>query len=133
MASIAVPGIFPPVRLGERLFIDGGVTNPTPIDVVRAMGAEVVLGIDLISKEKQVVDNTPSLVNTLLLAFETIRKQAMEYKLRGHDSDLIIIKPEKRSLLDSFRFYDIHDFLLSGEESILEILPELQKKLGLAK
>ena len=46
-ASIAVPGIFTPVRLGGRVLVDGGLSNPVPVSVVRAMGADRVIAVDL--------------------------------------------------------------------------------------
>ena len=49
-ASCAVPGVFAPVRdeRGRKL-VDGGVTSPMPVGVVRAMGADVVIAIDLLA------------------------------------------------------------------------------------
>ncbi len=46
-ASAAFPGIFAPVKIGERLLIDGGALNPVPFDVLRPRGADVVIAIDL--------------------------------------------------------------------------------------
>ncbi len=46
-ASIAAPGIFTPVRIGERILVDGGLVNPVPVSVVRAMGADRVIAVDL--------------------------------------------------------------------------------------
>ncbi len=49
-ASCAVPGIFSPVRDEHgRMLIDGGVVSPLPVETVRAMGADVVIAIDVIS------------------------------------------------------------------------------------
>ncbi|MDH4285816.1 MAG: patatin-like phospholipase family protein [Gallionella sp.] len=46
-ASISVPGIFTPVRSNGRILVDGGLTNPVPVSVVRAMGADIVIAVDL--------------------------------------------------------------------------------------
>ncbi len=46
-ASIAVPGLLTPVRWSERILLDGGLVNPVPVSVVRAMGADVVIGVDV--------------------------------------------------------------------------------------
>ncbi|MGC8702928.1 MAG: patatin-like phospholipase family protein [Thiomonas sp.] len=46
-ASVAVPGIFTPVRLAGRVLVDGGLSNPVPVSAVRAMGAEQVIAVDL--------------------------------------------------------------------------------------
>jgi len=47
-ASLSVPGLFTPVWLNDHLLIDGGVSDPLPIDVVRAMGADVVIAVDVL-------------------------------------------------------------------------------------
>jgi NTE family protein len=46
-ASMSVPGAIEPVRLGGRLLVDGGLTNNLPVDVARAMGADVVIAVNL--------------------------------------------------------------------------------------
>jgi len=46
-ASIAVPGIFAPVVVDGRYLADGGLVNPVPVNVVRALGADVVVAVDL--------------------------------------------------------------------------------------
>lgn len=46
-ASLSVPGIFTPVRNNGRLLVDGGLVNPVPVSTVRAMGADIVIAVDL--------------------------------------------------------------------------------------
>jgi NTE family protein len=46
-ASIAVPGLFRPVRHEDRYLVDGSVVNPIPVSLCRAMGADIVLAVDL--------------------------------------------------------------------------------------
>lgn len=46
-ASISIPGIFRPVEINKRLCVDGGLLNPVPVDVVKKMGAEVIIAVDL--------------------------------------------------------------------------------------
>jgi NTE family protein len=46
-ASISVPGIFTPVKINNQILVDGGVVNPVPVNVVKNMGAEVVIAIDV--------------------------------------------------------------------------------------
>ena len=46
-ASIAVPGIFSPHQIGERFLVDGGLVNPVPVSLCRALGADVVIAVDL--------------------------------------------------------------------------------------
>ena len=46
-ASISVPGIFTPVRKDDMTLVDGGLVNPVPVSVVREMGADLVIAVDL--------------------------------------------------------------------------------------
>jgi NTE family protein len=46
-ASIAVPGLFRPVQYDDRYLVDGSVVNPIPVSLCRAMGADIVLAVDL--------------------------------------------------------------------------------------
>src|SRR5687767_5077756 len=46
-ATMSLPGIFPPVESDGRLLVDGGALDNVPADVVRAMGADVVVAIDV--------------------------------------------------------------------------------------
>ncbi len=46
-ASIAIPALFTPAVYGDRLLVDGGLSNPVPVSVARAMGADIVIAVDL--------------------------------------------------------------------------------------
>jgi NTE family protein len=46
-ATISIPGLFNPVRIGDQVLVDGGLVGNLPTDVVRAMGADVVIAIHL--------------------------------------------------------------------------------------
>ncbi|MDX9868380.1 MAG: patatin-like phospholipase family protein [Kiritimatiellia bacterium] len=46
-ASIGIPGIFTPTRLEGQTLVDGGLVNPLPVSVCRAMGAEIVIAVDV--------------------------------------------------------------------------------------
>lgn len=47
-ASSALPGIYPPIERGTQLLVDGGMVNNLPVDVVRALGADFVVAVDLL-------------------------------------------------------------------------------------
>ncbi len=46
-ASVAVPGLFTPAHVDGAWYVDGGITNPVPVSVCRALGADVVIAVDL--------------------------------------------------------------------------------------
>ena len=48
-ASYALPGIFEPVKINGRWLFDGALVNPIPVTLCRALGAEVVIAVNLVS------------------------------------------------------------------------------------
>ena len=46
-ASIAIPGVFSPVLVDDRWLVDGGLVNPVPVSLARALGADLVLGVNV--------------------------------------------------------------------------------------
>ena len=128
-ASITVPGIFPPIKINGRYLIDGGVVNPTPTDKLKEMGADIIIGVDLIMKRKIKLDN-PGLVTTLMQSYEIIRTQAVKSRIEKVTKNTILIRPKLRGAIDSFKFYDINKFIRSGEDAAKEMLPEILKKIG---
>lgn len=46
-ASMTIPAIYPPVKLGDRLLVDGGMANNIPISVARELGADIVIAVDI--------------------------------------------------------------------------------------
>ena len=62
-ASMSIPGVFKPVIQNGRMLMDGGLLNNLPVDVVKAMGADVVIAIDL--QQKQHKDREFSLKDLL--------------------------------------------------------------------
>jgi NTE family protein len=49
-ATMSYPGLFAPVRLKDRWLIDGGLIDPVPVGLARAMGAEIIIAVDLNSR-----------------------------------------------------------------------------------
>lgn len=65
-ASLSVPGIFTPVKRDGSFLVDGGLVNPVPVSVVREMGADFIIAVDLnhgIAKEKGFQQPTATTVN----------------------------------------------------------------------
>ena len=46
-ASCSIPGVFRPVRIGDRTYVDGGVVSPVAVDAARRLGADVVIAVDI--------------------------------------------------------------------------------------
>ena len=67
-ASMAIPAAFSPVRIGDMVLVDGGLKNNYPVDVARAMGADIVIGITLSGKPKKAenVSGTMSIIGQII-------------------------------------------------------------------
>jgi len=74
-ASISLPGIFSPTRHGERWLVDGGLVNPVPVSVCRALGADIVIAVNLngdllgrrgLGRNERATDASPEFVKRLL-------------------------------------------------------------------
>jgi NTE family protein len=80
-ASMALPGLFPAIRHDEQWLVDGGLVNPVPVSVCRALGADVVIAVNLNSgiigkTNNETPDATPTDDRGI---FSSIRQQAREY------------------------------------------------------
>ena len=125
-ASISVPGIFPPVKIDDEYYVDGGIANPTPIDVVLSDEIDLVIGVDLVMKKKVKLEN-PKLIDTVMQTYEIIRSQAIEHRLDNEKT--ILIQPEVGGPISSFKFMDIPKFIGIGEKAAEEKLEEIKNLL----
>ncbi len=86
-ASMAVPGVFTPYRIGDRLLVDGGLASNLPIETVRAMGADVVIAVDVrpdLLKEKDLT-SAIAVTNQMLDILLLRETEAQVRKLGGRD------------------------------------------------
>jgi NTE family protein len=85
-ASAAIPGVFVPVTIDGRVFVDGGVTNPVPADVARRLGADVVIAVAI---PKAVPAKPP--VTPIEVAYHAMTVMAAEIgRLRAREADVVI-------------------------------------------
>ncbi len=96
-ASAAVPGVVEPVKVDGKLLVDGGIANNMPIDVVKAMGANIVIAVDigspLLSKEN--INNTLDVFNQLSTIITNNTTLAQKKYLSTSD---ILIRPNIEGL-----------------------------------
>ncbi len=74
-ASMAMPGLFPAVRMNERWLVDGGLVNPVPVNVCHALGADVVIAVNLnagklASRNEEEPEAPPEEGNSMLRSFK---------------------------------------------------------------
>ena len=95
-ASMAVPGVFPPVEVNGRKLVDGGVANPLPYDLVRA-GNDIVIAID-VSGEREVEDSESlSSIGVLLQSFHNMSNNILAEKLKQQRPE-VYIRPDIRNV-----------------------------------
>ncbi|WP_408647125.1 patatin-like phospholipase family protein [Vibrio taketomensis] len=90
MASMSVPGALPPYRIGDQLLVDGGVTNNMPVDVARAMGADVVIAVDISTDYKQEEDFTDLFTVADQLSNYLVRRSTQQQAETLTDKDLLL-------------------------------------------
>lgn len=90
-ASMAVPGIFKPVKLDDRLLIDGGTSNPLPIE--HAGNHDLIVAIDVTGTRNPGLDDSPGITDLLFKTFEIMQQSIIRGELERHPPD-IYIKPE---------------------------------------
>ena len=60
-ASMAIPGVFSPVTIGDKVLVDGGLVNNFPADVLKEMGADIIIGVEVTSTKDVTADDLKSL------------------------------------------------------------------------
>lgn len=123
-ASSAVPGVFTPVGIAGREYVDGGLVAPVPVSQARAMGADVVLAVD-ISSDPQ--GNATNGVLSLLLQTTAIMGQSINrFELAGAD---VVLRPSL-SGVGSADFTARQRSIDAGRAAMLAALPRLKIELA---
>ena len=60
-ASMAIPGVFAPVLMDQKVLVDGGLVNNFPADVLKEMGADIIIGVEVSDKQDTQLNEVPSL------------------------------------------------------------------------
>lgn len=122
-ASMSVPGIFAPVRIDDRLLVDGGMSNNLPVNVVREMGADIVIAVDISSpllKEEQltsIISVTEQLTNFLT-------RRTTELQIESLGPEDILIVPELGDF-SSADFEQAEEIVHLGYEAAVQAQNEL--------
>lgn len=93
MASMSVPGVLPPMLYEGRLLVDGGIVNNMPVDVVKAMGADIVIAVDISTdyKEKGEISSYLSVMDQLT---NFMVKNSTEQQAELLEEDDVLLSPD---------------------------------------
>jgi NTE family protein len=126
-ASCAIPGIFQPVKIGEKYYVDGGLVSPVAVDYARKMGADIVIAVDISTG----TDNPPpqTTMETIMQSVSIMYSKISQNQIARAD---IVIRP-KVSHIGSTDFSKRHEAVLEGERAALEAMPQIKAALDRLK
>ena len=119
-ASSAVPAVFQPVRIGQREYVDGGLSAPIPVHHARQMGAEVVIAVDISAVPDGAV--TSDAMRMLLQTFAIMGRSINNFELRDAD---VVLRP-KLIGIGSADFSARNRSIQAGREVAISLLPQLK-------
>lgn len=131
-ASMAIPGAFTPVRIDSLVLVDGGLNNNYPVDVAVAMGAEIIIGVDLSSSDLRKYDHldSPTDIVAQIVALHGYEKYASNAEMTD-----LLFRPEMEPYRStSFTQAALDSLIKRGEQEARsrwdEILA-LKKRIGI--
>jgi len=111
-ASAAIPAVFRPVVIGNRIMIDGGIFNPVPFDQLSGL-ADIVIGVDVVGLPSGNPGQPPSTVDMMFGASQLMMQSIIDMKRKAHPPQ-ILLRPE------------VHQFRVLDFLKAKEILAESQ-------
>ena len=149
-ASISTPMVITPIRKDGRILVDGGVSDPVPAEVVRGMGADICIAVNVVPPPKKGVEMIISRFYRQLNIFNPLRYlgegqkypnmfditmnslQTLQYELgefTGIGAD-VRINPDL-SDFTWIEFYRSHEIIDKGMEEAERVLPAIRQAVGL--
>lgn len=120
-ASMAIPGVFAPVKTDNMVLVDGGVKNNFPVDVARAMGADIIIGVrfpsDGVAPDYNDIGNMLSRVVRVAMAVKTEEEIA--------DTDILIEPAIDGFGMMSFDNASLRKLIDNGEAAARAAAPKL--------
>jgi NTE family protein len=123
-ASAAVPGVFQPVSISGREYVDGGLVSPIPVRYARQLGATFVIAVDISTRPQD--GATDSTLDVMLQAFSIMGKTIGQYETAEAD---VVIRPITTGL-PSADLSGRHRAVLEGEKAAALVMTELKDKLA---
>ena len=127
-ASSAYPTLLTPVEFENKILVDGGIVNNFPVDEVLAMGADIIIGVDVSSnslKSKDQLQSLPSMIDQIV-SYQMITEESKSKK----DKTSVYIRPDiSEYSVTSFKNYQ--EIIEKGKEATLpfkEVLGRIASK-----
>ncbi len=108
-ASYSLPGLFTPVKIKNRILIDGGAVNPLPYDIIKDK-CDITIAIDVTAFKAQSENEIPPTFESVFTTYQTMQNSIIKERLKFLKPD-IYIKPE---------IYDVRVFDFLKADSIFK-------------
>lgn len=131
-ASMSIPTFLKPVKINNMILVDGGISDPVPVDILKNMGAQITIAVNLDNREKgrKTGEKIDSFSQVYLRTFEIFRHHLGEYASAKAD---IIISPSLKKEMYSWKEYFTNKtgpkIMKIGEEETEKIIPKLKELL----
>lgn len=127
-ASMALPGIFSPVVINDRVLVDGGAVNPVPFDLLFGE-CEVTVAINVMGKRTESRDRVPSFSDAIFNTFQIMQRSILMQKLE-RQAPTVYIEPD---IVDIrvLEFYKADRVFKQAEGEKRRLKGELEKLLSL--
>ena len=145
-ASASVPMVFAPVKIGDRILVDGGVSDPVPAEIINTMGADLCVAVNVVPPLKKGVENAvsrvfrmmswfnpltwieessglPNMFDIIMNAMQTLQYELGNFKAISAD---VLINPE----LSDFtwvEYYRSEELIQRGIQAAERSLPAIQR------
>jgi NTE family protein len=135
-ASISIPGVFSPVYYNGLYLVDGGTVNPVPANVVRNMGANFIISVNVLNDPKRrkrlgltgdkKSDKMPSMFNTMIQSIYIMEYGIVRANLLKTD---VLIEPDV-SAIEPYEFYRGVEAIEAGYIAAQAVIPEIKNMIA---
>jgi NTE family protein len=122
-ASSSIPGVFEPVVIDGRMLVDGGVIDRVPISVVREMGADLVIAVDVVPQASKV--QVKNVLDVILQTLSIMEREILNKHIPAVD---LMIHPDLADVSPS-AFHHAEICIQRGEEAARVQVPQLREML----
>lgn len=129
-ASVSLPLAFAPVKMGERLLIDGYMADPLPVSVAMKNGARVIVAVGFESPYQHKVSSASRFAAQLsAILANNLLKSRLAFQSAAHHSEMILILPQFKQRVGLFDTEKVPYLIQEGEEAALQQMPYLNALL----
>lgn len=117
-ASYSIPGLFTPIKIKNKILVDGGAVNPLPFDLIKRQ-CDITIAIDITSFHSMNAQGMPSTFDSVFTTYQIMQNSIIQQKLKFVQPD-IYIKP---------KISDVRVFDFAKADSIFEQAKPAKKEL----